>query len=169
MPPTQPRIAVRRTLILVGVAGTLVFGLVIYGKLSEYSIAYQLKADTFDRMERSLLRDQTSFGEMEDSARLAAAKFRRGEWGLGEGDAKASYERLMKTVQETQSEELVKHTKEKFFGSMAQENEKSANGYEKLRKGAGAKATFFARLRRKYQQAARAPWWPVEPDPREPN
>ncbi len=169
MASTRLAITVRRGLMLLGVSAVLVVSLVAMGKLSDNAARYQRKAENFDRLERWALGEAQRYRALEEPLRDAAARFRRGEWGLGETKEKVHFDNLVKTMREANDEALLKRETDKYFTLMAKENERLADEYSKLNKRFAERAAFFGRLRRKYERATRAPWWSVSPDPPEPD
>lgn len=160
--------AFRRATVMLTMATILLGGGSVANRLAVCARLYRERARRFRQIEMDLLAHERRWQEMEACEHAAAAKFRQGEWGRGEDKYKAEFENIIKTIKGPNSEAIAAKLRRTHYESMARSCDESAEAAHETATCFGRKAEHFAALRRKYEEAASAPWWTVAPDPPEP-
>lgn len=159
---------VRRFAAMLAMATMLLAGGSAANRLAAYARLYREQARRYQCIETDLRAHQQRWEEMEASEQLAAAKFRRGEWGRGDDKYKAEFENIIKTIKGPHSDALAEKLRKSHYESMAKSCDENAKSSHETAGCFARKAEYFGAMRQKYENAAHAPWWTVPPDPPEP-
>lgn len=162
------RSAIPRLFAIIIVAGTLLCAGIAADRLRTFSKLYETRSNKYQMIELELIKDRGVWEKMERVERELAARFRKGEWADPDDAYKKEFEGLIKTIEETHPKAFINDLRAKHFESMARSCDERADTVRQFGTSLGRKALYFGQLKRKYAQAAKAPWWTVPPDPPEP-